>query len=256
MFAAALVLLAGLPAQTSRADTDALWRLVHDECVARMVAKADPAPCAAVDLSAGPEDGYAVLKDYEGPRQFLLIPTARIAGIESPALLDPDTPNYFAIAWRLRSFTEAASGGALARDWVSVAVNSAVARTQDQLHLHIDCLRADVHEALVRHSDAVGPMWAPFPTPLAGRHYSAVAVEGEDLEAHNPFQLLASGLPGAGSDMGSQTVVVAGAHRLDGSPGFVILASRVEQGESFGGEDLQDHQACPRPLPASPAAAK
>jgi CDP-diacylglycerol pyrophosphatase len=47
----------------------------------------DPAPCATVDLSAGDEQGYAVLKDINGATQFLLIATEQISGIESPAIL-------------------------------------------------------------------------------------------------------------------------------------------------------------------------
>lgn len=241
----------------ARADADVLWRLVHDQCVPDLVRNADPAPCVAVDLSAGPERGYAIVKDSEGPRQFLVIPTARISGTESPALLDPATPNYFATAWRVRSFTEAAAGGALPRDWVSLAVNSAAARTQDQLHIHIDCLRADVHDTVARYAGAVGPDWAPFPVPLAGENYHALAVDGEDLDAVNPFLLLAGGLPGARADMGSHTLVVVGTDHPGSGPGFLILAARANDGEApIGGEDLQDHQTCPPPLPATPVTAK
>lgn len=255
--AAAVLLLAGSPVGPARADADVLWRLVHDQCVPDMVRTSDPAPCAAVDLAAGEQRGYAVVKDSEGPRQFLVIPTARIPGMESPALLDPATVNYFAIAWRVRSFTEAAAGGVLPRDWVSLAVNSAVARTQDQLHIHIDCLRSDVHDAVARYGAAVGPVWAPFPVPLAGENYQAVALDGADLDDYNPFLMLAAGLPGARADMGSHTLVVVGTDRVGHGPGFLILAARVNDGETpIGGEDLQDHQACPPPLPAGPATAK
>jgi CDP-diacylglycerol pyrophosphatase len=249
--------LVGCPVAPARADADVLWRLVHEQCVPDLVSNADPAPCVTVDLSAGPERGYAIVKDSEGPRQFLLIPTARIAGMESPALLDPATPNYFALAWRVRSFTEAAAGGALPRDWVSLAVNSAAARTQDQLHIHIDCLRADVHDTVARHADAVGPNWTPFPVPLAGENYNALAVDGEDLDSDNPFLMLAAGLPGARADMGSHTLVVVGTDRAGTGPGFLILAARADDGETpIGGEDLQDHRACPPPLPAGPVTAK
>lgn len=251
------VVLAGCPEGRAAPDRNALWELVHDRCVVDLVNNSDPAPCVAVDLSAGPDRGYAVLKDYDGARQFLVLPTARVTGMESPALLDPTTPNYLAAAWRTRSFTEAAAGGALPRDWLSLAVNSATARSQDQLHIHVDCLKAGVHEALSRHAASVGPVWRPFPVPLAGRAYSALAVDGSDLDAGSPFLLLADGLPGARTDMGSYTVVVAGADRADGSAGFVLLAARVDpEGPVFGGEELQDHQACPPPLPAGPATAK
>src|SRR5262249_41995884 len=156
----------------------------------------DPAPCSRVELSRGEAGGYAVLKDLVGDRQYLLIPTARIAGMESPELLNPGATNYFAAAWQARSFVEQKSGGTIARDWMSLAITSAMARSQNQLHIHIDCLRADVHDALRTAAGAIGPVWAPVPVPLAGHTYWAMSVGGTELDA-NPFTLLADGLPGA-----------------------------------------------------------
>ena len=240
VLAAALSLVA---APSAHADSDALWHLVDGQCVTDQVRHRDPAPCAAVDL----DGGWVILKDVEGPRQYLLIPTAKVTGVESPELLAPDAPNYFAAAWQARSFTEAAAGGSLPRDWVSLAVNSSVARSQNQLHIHIDCLRADVHEQLTRHAAEVGPDWAPFPALLAGHTYDAIAVDGDQLTA-NPFRLRAEGLADPGVEMGIQTLVVVGAVR-NGRPGFVILADRAdgETGDFAGGEQLQDHQGCPAP---------
>lgn len=220
------------------ADPDALWHIVSGECVPHQLSTRDPSPCAQVE--PGP-DGYAVLKDLVGATQYLLIPTARVDGIESPQLLQPGSPNYLADAWRARTFVEARAGTPLPRDWVGLAINSAEARTQDQLHVHVDCIRADVHDALARHP--VGPGWAPFPEPLAGAGYLAMAVD--DLDAVNPFALLADGVPGARADMGAHTLAVVGAYLPDGRPGFVLLANSA--GPEASSEDLQDHDACPPP---------
>ena len=231
----------------ARADSDALWNLVSGQCVVDQVAERDPAPCTAVDL----DGGWVILKDAIGPRQYLLIPTAKVTGIETPELLAPGTPNYFAAAWRARSFTEAAAGGPIPRDWMSLAVNSAVSRSQNQLHIHIDCIRPDVHEALARYAGEIGPQWAPFPALLAGHTYDAMRVDGDDLEA-NPFRLRADALAVPADEMGIQTLVVIGAIH-DGKPGFVILADRAdgETGDFAGGEQLQDHNACPAPIPSA-----
>ena len=67
------------------------------------------APFAVVDLWEGDAKGYAVLKDLVGAAQYLLIPTARVPGIESLLLLAPEAPNYFADAWRERGYTERAA---------------------------------------------------------------------------------------------------------------------------------------------------
>jgi CDP-diacylglycerol pyrophosphatase len=198
-----------------------------------------------VDIGAGEQRGYAVLKDLVGATQFLLIPTERIAGIESPALLEPDAPNYFAAAWDAKSFVDARAGLAIPRDWMSLAINSAVARSQNQLHIHIDCVRSDIRETVNRRIADVGPDWAPFPEPLSGHPYLAMTVEGDTLAAANPLRLLANQT----DDMGLETLVVVGAYLSDGRPGFVLLASRADPaaGNPGAGEELQDHTTCPPP---------
>lgn len=231
-------------ASPASADPDALWKIVDGQCVPDQRAHGDPAPCALVAEGPG---GYAVLKDLVGATQFLLIPTARITGIESPELLHPGAANYFAAAWRARTFVDQRAGEVLPRDWLSLAVNSEVGRTQDQLHVHVDCVRSDVRDAVQRHVDELGPGWTPFPEPLADHHYEATTVRGDDLDDADPFLLLADGIPGARVEMGLHTLVVVGAWFGDGRPGFVVLADRADGTNLASGEELQDHDACPPP---------
>jgi CDP-diacylglycerol pyrophosphatase len=234
---------------TAHADPNALWTIVHDQCVPDQQTSGDPAPCALVDVSAGPRGGYAVLKDIVGATQFLVIPTDRISGIESPELLDPGVTNYFAMAWQARTFVTERAGVMLPRDWISLALNSVDGRSQNQFHIHVDCVRVDVRESLLRFAADVGPVWAPFPHPLAGHPYLAMAIEGEDLGAINPIQLLAGQVPAARDNMGRQTVVVLGAYLRDGLPGFILLAGSADPAvDNMGsGEELQDHAVCPPP---------
>lgn len=231
------------------ADPSALWRIVHEQCVPDQADHGDPAPCARVDLRGG----WAVLKDLVGPTQFLLIPTQRASGIDDPALLDGAAPNYFAAAWRARSFVDERAGADLPRDWIGLTINSAFARTQDQLHIHVDCVRADVHDALRAHADAVGPVWAPFPVPLAGHQYDAMAVGGDELDV-DPFVLLADGVPGARDDMAARTMAVVGTVGAAGNPGFVLLTDRADAvtGDEAAAEELQDHDLCPLVAAATP----
>lgn len=237
------------PVPTALADPNALWTIVHDQCVPDEYARGNPAPCALVDVAVSERDGYAVLKDLVGATQYLLIPTERISGIESPELLDGDAPNYFAAAWRARTFVEQRAGRALPRDWISLAINSAASRSQNQLHVHVDCVRADVRAALARHVGGLGPGWTPFPEPLAGHRYLATTVPSDDLDGVSPFHLLADGVEGARADMGLQTLVAVGWYLADGRPGFVLLTDRADPaaGNRASGEQLQDHFACPPP---------
>jgi CDP-diacylglycerol pyrophosphatase len=246
LFALAFVVgSAGVTAAHAEADPNALWTIVHDQCVPDQQASGNPAPCAQVNIGTGEQRGSAVLKDLVGATQFLLIPTERISGIESPALLEPDAPNYVAAAWDARSFVDARAGVDIPRDWMSLAINSAVARSQNQLHIHIDCVRADIRETVNRRLADVGPEWAPFPEPLSGHPYRAMVVEGETLDAANPIQLVAE----QADDMGLETLVAVGAYLPDGRPGFVLLAGRADPttGNQGAGEELQDHGTCPPP---------
>jgi CDP-diacylglycerol pyrophosphatase len=210
------------------ADPDALWKIVHDKCAV------GTAPCTFID----PAKGYALLKDRVGDTQYLLIPTRKVTGIESPAILEPDAPNYFAAAWSFMDKVTAAAHHTVPRDYLSLAINSESGRSQNQLHIHLDCLRTDVHASLMAALAQIGPAWAPLPVPLAGHPYAALRVPGRDLQQVNPFRLLAA----ATSDMKDQTLVVVGADFADG-PGFIILNDHVgaTAGDQASGEELQDH---------------
>ena len=69
---------------------DALWEVVHNVCVPGQSLHHDPNPCLQVDLTGGIENGFAILRDPRGGTQFLLIPTTRISGIESPTVRGPN----------------------------------------------------------------------------------------------------------------------------------------------------------------------
>lgn len=238
-FAALLALVAG--ARAAHADPDALWKIISTQCLPNEKEYGQPAPCALVDTHDGEAKGYVVLKDRNGATQYLLMPTAKITGIEDPAVLAPGAGNYFADAWSQRHYTIDAAKVALPRDALSLAVNSPLGRSQNQLHIHIDCIRKDVRDAVQLHLGAIGDKWAQLPEPLAGHPYRAMRVMGEDLAA-NPFLLLADGAPGAREAMGKHTLVVVGA-TFAGTPGFVVLDDQADQtsDDRASGEELQDH---------------
>jgi CDP-diacylglycerol pyrophosphatase len=241
--AALAILLLGTARNGHAADPDALWNIVHGQCIPDQQQKGDPAPWALVDLQQGDTRGYVVLKDIVGATQYPLIPTARVRGIESALLMKPDAPNYFADAWRERGYTERAAQHQLPRDAIGLAINSAFGRTQNQLHIHIDCVRTDVRAVMQRQLAQIGDSWAPLSEPLVGHPYRATRVLGDALDGANPFVLLADGVPGARMAMGEQTLVVIGAEFAGGQPGFVILTDHVNlaTGDRASGEELQDH---------------
>jgi CDP-diacylglycerol pyrophosphatase len=242
----AVVIGAGLSAVGSHvafADRNALWTIVHDKCVPDQESHQDPAPCEVVDLNGGAQQGYAILKDRNGATQFLLIPTRRISGVESSDALAADARNYWQAAWQARRFVEARAKRPLAWDMIGLAINSALSRSQDQLHIHIDCVHAEVRSTLARHLNEIGSSWAELSFDLRGKRYSARRLGAAELETQDPFKLLANGLPDANRDMGRETLAVVGALFADEQKGFVLLAESADpvQGIMAHSEDLLDH---------------
>lgn len=227
--------LASCAADGHRAQRDALRRIVQSQCLPAYRRQLDPAPCArlVVPVPGGVADGYAVLKDRKAGAHFLLIPTRTLAGIESPELLDRRTPNYFAAAWRARDVLDRWTGRSLPRDAVGLAINPQVARGQDQLHIHMECVGGMLYRTLADQAAGLGPAWSPL--NIAGRRFEARQVLGEDLDGKSPFRLLAEGLPGARRRLGAYTLIVAG-HGFAAGPGFVVLAATGAP----GGETLLD----------------
>ncbi len=224
-----------------------LWKIISNRCVPNAERNLPPAPCASVDLEGGVARGFVVLKDIVGATQFLLMPTAKITGIESPEILAPDATNYLAAAWRERGRMDLLAKRDFPRDTISLAVNSVTGRTQNQLHIHIDCVSAETREAIRVHQAAIGERWAPFPVPLVGHPYLAMRLTGEDLGAVNPFRLIAEGVPGAAAAMGRQAVAVVGVmlanDRGEQQPGFILLEGQANlaAGDFGSAEELQDH---------------
>jgi len=235
MLAAAIVAV-----QPARADRLALWTIVHGQCAAHAEAGQGPAPCERVDLSHGEDQGVALLKDRVGIAQFLAIPTRRVTGVEDPFVLDPAASDYFAFAWSARDALAARLGRSLPREDVSIAINSAFARSQDQLHLHLDCLDKDVAATLAGDLDSLDEVFRPMAEPLKGRVYWARRVLSDDLSGVRPLALLADEVPDAKAHMADESLIAIGA-TFAGKPGFALLADRAELTQGGHAEDLQDH---------------
>ena len=218
---------------------NALWHVVHELCTPDMKTSGNPAPCVSVDLTGG----VAVLKDIQGRTQYLVIPTARVTGIESAALLAPGSPNYWAAAWGARNLVEDRIGRPVPREDIGLAVNSVNGRSQNQLHIHVDCVQAGVRDALHGDMRRIGAGWTTVVLGRFHHHYRAKWLAGAELGDRDPFKILAATDHAARADMGDETLAVLGAARANGAPGFILLSdpgdgSPQDQGAA---EELLDH---------------
>jgi CDP-diacylglycerol pyrophosphatase len=259
---AAFVLSAAcaLVAPSARAESSALWHIVHDQCVPHQQANEGAAPCREVALPAGPggtDAGHVILKDRRGVLQFLLIPTRRSSGIDDPALLQPGAPPYWAQAWAARRYMDELRGQPVPRDVVSLTINSAAARSQDQLHIHISCVREDLRARLLAAQSQIGTTWQPLAGGWMGHPYWVRRIVASTLDGEDPFRDVAQHVPGAAQDMGRQTIGVVGARFADGRDGFFVMAGSVEALAGSRGSaeyDLQDHDCAVLPPVAASAA--
>lgn len=206
------------------AGRDALRQVVQNQCLPHWRQHKDPSPCERIWLSSPQPDspGYALLEDRKGGAHFLLIPLQTFSGIESGELLDPDLPNYFAEAWNARDLLDQYVGHAVPRTAVGLALNTARAREQDQFHIHLECLRPEVFDAL--HADAaqITGKWSPI--TVFGSTYQAMRIADPSLEAIRPFDLVAQLSADARHHMETYTVLIAGM-QYPGGAGFAILTS-------------------------------
>jgi CDP-diacylglycerol pyrophosphatase len=229
------IFVAGTVALVVAYQRNALRRIVQDNCVPGFRNHANPAPCIRVVLgsTSGEDNGYAILHDRKGGAHFLLIPTRTLPGIESAALLDPTTPDYVAAAWKNRDVLDRWLGRTLPRDAVGLAINPRTSRSQDQLHVHIECIGAMLQQALRTQADAIGTGWTPI--TVAGHRLEARRILGDDFKLANPIRQLASASRDARGDRSVCTLIVAG-HTFAAGPGVVALVGT----DALGGETLLD----------------
>ncbi|CAM3689539.1 CDP-diacylglycerol diphosphatase [Roseateles saccharophilus] len=225
------------------ADRDVLWKIIDGGCVPGAATGQMPPPCTRVEMPAGREFGWAVMKDRRGVLQYLLLPTARIAGIESPELLKADTPNFFAQAWHARDLLDQLNGHPLPRDAVSLTLNPAHRRSQDQFHIHISCTRPELRARLLAAEADIPATWVPLPGGWLGHTWLVRRVDGDALDGVNPITDIAAHVPGAVDDMGAVGVGVVAMTFKDGRQGFVLMATHRDDDGSSGlaEHDVQDH---------------
>ncbi len=228
-------------------NPDFLWEVVSMDCVPNQKDNKNPDPCVEVNLEKDGDRGYAVFKDYNGPLQYLLLPTIKVTGIESAEVLTAESPNYFYQAWEARSHMEKLYGSAIAPEEISLTVNSQLGRSQNQLHIHISCTRLDVKNLIQQNLDKIGNIWSEFPGGILGHNYFSRRITFQQLKEQNVFQLLANDLTDAKLNMQEYGLAVVAVKNVIGEVDFVMLADRADAAKMDKGhvEEIQDHQ-CPQ----------
>jgi CDP-diacylglycerol pyrophosphatase len=199
-------------------------RQVVRACVADFNLTGAPFPCFEVDLSGG---GNVVLRPPLS-NDLIVAPTREIVGIEDPFLQLAGAPNYFNAAWRARSFLKGADGRTPERDEIAVVANSAVVRTQDQLHIHVGCLNSPAKRILAAAAPNV-PIgkWVRIIAVVPHTVFWGMRIRGADLSDFEPFRLAAESTTDKVIPLKYLTIAAAGV-RVEADDQFLILVSYPE----------------------------
>lgn len=221
--AALAALLLGTPVAGAAGDRtgglprDALWTVVQSCVLARQTIGVS-FPCVEVDAPGTP-GAVAVLRPPIEDTHLLVVPQQRLAGIEAA---DPsaDMARVWQRAWESRRLL---STRAVPWDRAGMALNGPRIRSQDQLHIHVDCLDERRMRWLAPQTRRLGPGW----TRLSGEfgRIWAMRVDAPDLSRFDPVSLADRGLPFQRSVASLGVIGMKGA---DGRDAFVVLASPTE----------------------------
>lgn len=196
-------------------NSQQLWQIVSERCVPEQQSSGSSVSCLQVNLA----QRYTVFNDANGPLHTLLIPTDKITGIESVELLNRETENYFQHGWDTRYFLQQQATFPVPDRYLALAVNSRYGRTQNQLHLHLACLKPEVYQAISQLEMDIGYQWKRLEIPLSGHRYLAIKVPATT----HPFMALAQYVQAKGDRMENYGLV----RLATDSDEAILLATRI-----------------------------
>lgn len=178
-----------------------------------------PRPCEYVS-----KRGFVVMTEPQ--KEHLFVPSVTLKGVEDPAIVRHNARPYWLYAWsQARHYFRAR------KPWqIGLAINSKVGRSQDQLHIHMACMKRSVSDAL--HHAHISNKWSKI---SLGRHTYFVRHVPSLAGMNDPFRLVYSKVRSKASQMQYQTIVVTGA-----KAGFYVLNDYLHQTNRGHGEELLD----------------
>ncbi|WP_149138928.1 CDP-diacylglycerol diphosphatase [Cupriavidus campinensis] len=155
-----------------------LWRNVQARCLTAGAPR--HADCAVVDR----DRGLVLYKDAVGASHYLVIPDHPVTGVEDPRVWTGTRPDGWAFGWEERQIVARAVGKPVPDTLIGLAVNSRASRSQDQLHIHLDCISGAAQKFLSQ--SGITPAWRAF--TFAGKRVLAKRVPvDQPVLAFNPF---------------------------------------------------------------------
>ena len=198
------------------------------------------AQCCSRDLASRPscrvydaKDEYVIIKDNAPtkPDAYLIIPTIKVTGIEDSRIFELPVVDFWAYGW---SRSKQYPGQPAPR--TGLAINSKYARSENQLHIHISCARADVSQTLESRDIPMYPAQdVTLPLGPHGRPYDAVKVTGLS-GANSPFEVIQD-IPGVKDSMPDESIAVIGSPKAGE---YYVVNTRHHGSDRGDAEELLD----------------
>lgn len=202
-------------------NSDKLWQTINQQCIPQFKNGNLQSPCIKVDQI----HRYVIYKDIKGPLHDLLLPLDKISGIESPILQQKNTENYFMRAWQNRDLFIKSANKPINEQFLSLAINSKYGRTQEQLHIHLACLKPDVYQTIKENEHAITANWQPLKERINSHQYIAIKVPASDINKISPFNYLEKYVAEQGDNIAYYGLAMTPSTQKNE---FILLASRLK----------------------------
>jgi len=202
---------------------DSLWKNVQERCLA--AAAPTHADCVIVDR----QQGFVLYKDMIGASHYLVIPDETVAGVDDPRVWQDGQRNAWAFGWQARGTVATAIGRPLPDTLVGLAINARASRSQDQLHIHLDCISERARDFLA--AGDIGTQWRDL--RFDGKPVRAVLIPADQSTLPvNPFRVVRQDV---GGDIADRGVFVTYVRPPGGTPGFVVVDEPVDRASGAKG---------------------
>ena len=204
---------------------DSLWKNVQERCLTP--ATPTHSDCVIVDR----QRGFVLYKDMIGASHYLVIPVRPVSGVDDARVWSDREHNAWAFGWAARDTVGKAIGRALPDTLLGLAINARAARSQDQLHIHLDCISESARDFLA--NSAFDRQWRSL--TFRGKPVRVRLIPSDDpVLAVDPFDVVREDL-GVDGKIADRGVFLGYVRPLQGQAGFVVVDEPVDKAGGANG---------------------
>lgn len=198
---------------------NSLWKNVQERCL--VPATPMHADCVIVDRARG----FVLYKDAIGASHYLVIPDQPVSGVEDPRVWRDPQRNAWAFGWQARDVVGRAIGRTLPDTLLGLAINARASRSQDQLHIHVDCISERARDFLA--SSQIDMRWRD--ARFDGKPVRTRLIPATDaILPADPFAVVAQDVADTGGNLADRGVFLAYIAPPGGTAGFVVVDQPVD----------------------------